>query len=101
MLDTIILLTCEFLPQVLADVLLSRNPQLTFQFVSSLFELEAIGPEILDHARLIGFTTDVIVPPAILNALGYGAYNFHPVPPHYPGWFPAPFAIYDGATFLG
>jgi hypothetical protein len=52
-------------------------------------------------ARLIAFTTDVIVPPDILDHLGYGAYNFHPGPPHFPGWAPALFAIHRRATEFG
>jgi methionyl-tRNA formyltransferase len=33
--------------------------------------------------------------------LGYGAYNFHPSPPDYPGLAPAQFAIYDRAAEFG
>ena len=53
------------------------------------------------RARLIAFATDVIVPRRILDRLGFGAYNFHPGPPSYPGWGPAHFAIYDGAATFG
>jgi len=35
------------------------------------------------------------------SALGFGAYNFHPGPPHYPGWVPSHFAIYDKASYFG
>ena len=35
------------------------------------------------------------------SALGFGAYNFHPGPPHYPGWVPAHFAIYNKASYFG
>jgi methionyl-tRNA formyltransferase len=37
----------------------------------------------------------------VLDQLGYGAYNFHPGPPQYPGWAPAHFALYDQATEFG
>ncbi len=53
------------------------------------------------RARLIAFVTPVVVPARILNALGFGAYNFHPGPPHYPGWVPAHFAAYERATTFG
>ena len=53
------------------------------------------------EARLLAFTTSVIVPESILAALGHGAYNFHPGPPQYPGWAPAHFALYDGARTFG
>jgi len=41
------------------------------------------------------------VPSHVLNALGYGAYNFHPGPPQYPGWAPAHFALYEQAAEFG
>jgi methionyl-tRNA formyltransferase len=50
---------------------------------------------------LVGFVTPVVVPKRILDALGFGAYNFHPGPPHYPGWMPAHFATYDRAAEFG
>jgi methionyl-tRNA formyltransferase len=56
---------------------------------------------LLGRARLIGFVTDVVVPVRILNALGFGAYNFHPGPPQYPGWVPAHFAIYEKTEYFG
>ena len=55
----------------------------------------------LRHARLVSFTSGVIVPGAVLRQLGHGAYNFHPGPPQYPGWAPAHFALYDEARTFG
>jgi methionyl-tRNA formyltransferase len=49
----------------------------------------------------IAFTTTTVVPPNILHAIGYGAHNFHPGPPSYPGWAPAHFAIYEQASHFG
>jgi methionyl-tRNA formyltransferase len=43
----------------------------------------------------------VIVPGSILSQLGYGAFNFHPGPPSYPGWAPSHFALYDRAEEFG
>lgn len=37
----------------------------------------------------------------MLNKLGYGAYNFHPGPPAFPGWAPAHFGLYARATQFG
>jgi methionyl-tRNA formyltransferase len=45
--------------------------------------------------------TGVIVPAKVLDQLGYGAYNFHPGPPTYPGWAPAHFALYERAAEFG
>jgi methionyl-tRNA formyltransferase len=41
------------------------------------------------------------VPGRVLHRLGFGAYNFHPGPPTYPGWAPSHFAVYDRATSFG
>jgi methionyl-tRNA formyltransferase len=101
MFDTIILLTGPVEEAVLASVLRKHNPALDIRSVKSQAELEALAPDVLARARLIAFVTPVIVPTRILDALGYGAYNFHPGPPHYPGWVPSHFAVYDGATDFG
>jgi methionyl-tRNA formyltransferase len=45
--------------------------------------------------------TGEIVPASILNRLGYGAINFHPGPPSYPGWAPAHFALYNRESEFG
>jgi methionyl-tRNA formyltransferase len=42
--------------------------------------------------------TPEIVSTDTLARLGYGAINFHPGPPDYPGWAPAHFALYERAT---
>jgi len=102
MLKTIILLTATTHQQrVLGHLLKTHNAALSFRLARTLEELVAIEPPVLGEARLVAFTTGVIVPRLFLEALGHGAYNFHPGPPHYPGWAPAHFALYDGATTFG
>jgi len=101
MLDSIILLSGPVEVSALAGALRAHNPQLEIHLAKSLVDLEAIGSNVLRRARLIGFVTPVVVPAQILNSLGYGAYNFHPGPPHYPGWVPAHFAVYDRAAIFG
>lgn len=101
MLDNIILLTGPVEEAALAGALRNHNPRLAIHSVKSLPELEAIDVNVLRDARLIAFVTPIIVPSRILEALGFGAYNFHPGPPHYPGWVPAHFAVYDRATTFG
>jgi methionyl-tRNA formyltransferase len=101
MFDTIILLTGPAEQEALAAALRNHNPQLTIRQAEMLAELEALDPVLLQRARLIGFLTPVTVPGRVLGALGYGAYNFHPGPPDYPGWGPSHFAIYDGAKSFG
>src|SRR3979411_1272886 len=101
MLDTIILLTGMVEQPILSALLLENNPLLTIISVYTSMELGQIDTEILQRARLIAFTTPVIVPGNILARLGYGAYNFHPGPPEYPGWAPAHFALCERAAAFG
>src|SRR5215475_4462948 len=99
---TIILLTGTASQQLaLTRLLNEHNPALSIRCVLTLEDLAAIEPEVLGEARLVAFTSGVIVPRSILAALGHGAYNFHPGPPNYPGWAPAHFALYDGARTFG
>jgi methionyl-tRNA formyltransferase len=102
MLEQIILLTAQTEQQfALTELLKAHNPELRFRYALNADDLLAIEPETLCNARLLAFTTGTIVPPAILDALGHGAYNFHPGPPDYPGWAPAHFALYEGARTFG
>jgi methionyl-tRNA formyltransferase len=101
MFDTIILLSSEAEQGALPNVLLGHNPRLSVIPADSFAELNALGPEVFRRARLIAFATPVIVPQTILTRLGYGAFNFHPGPPAYPGWAPAHFALYNRETEFG
>ncbi|WP_407169275.1 formyltransferase family protein [Bradyrhizobium sp. ORS 111] len=99
---TIILLTGVANQQfALRELLKAHNPALSFRCAVTADDLAAIEPEVLRDARLLAFTTGVIVPRTTLAALGHGAYNFHPGPPQYPGWAPAHFALYDQARMFG
>jgi methionyl-tRNA formyltransferase len=60
-----------------------------------------LNGDVLARARLIAFVTPEIVSGGTLARLGYGALNFHPGPPSYPGWAPAHFALYERATEFG
>jgi methionyl-tRNA formyltransferase len=99
--DTIILLTGPVEQSVLGALLRSHNPRLKVHPAQMAADIDALEPALLARARLVAFTTPVIVPPGVLDALGYGAYNFHPGPPEYPGWAPAHFAVYDRAPLFG
>ena len=101
MIDTIILLTEPAVEGALTSALRRYNPRLTICPANSAEQLAAIDPKLIRRARLLGFVTPVVVPAPMLNALGFGAYNFHPGPPDYPGWVPAHFAIYDKAGMYG
>jgi methionyl-tRNA formyltransferase len=101
MFDTIILLTGPAEHTALAAALRGHRPQLTVHCVTTPNDLAALELATLSRARLLAFATPVIVPPHVLRALGYGAYNFHPGPPRYPGWAPAHFALYEQAVEFG
>jgi methionyl-tRNA formyltransferase len=101
MFDTIILLTSRVERSIFASVLSAHNPGLTIRPVETLTDLDALEPDTLARARLIAYGTGVIVPANALDQLGYGAYNFHPGPPAYPGWAPAHFALYARASEFG
>ena len=101
MFNTIVLVTDLVEESALTAALKRHNQNLAVCPVNTFEELEAIDPRRLRRARLIGFGTPVVVPARILSRLGYGAYNFHPGPPHYPGWAPSHFAVYDRNTHFG
>lgn len=76
---TIILLTGVASQQfALTELLKAHNPALSFRCAVTADDLAAIEPEVLRDARLLAFTTSVIVPESMLAALGHGAYNFTP-----------------------
>jgi methionyl-tRNA formyltransferase len=101
MFDTIILLTSNLERSIFASVLSAHNPDLTILAVETLTDLNALDQDTLAHARLVAYATGVVVPAPVLDQLGYGAYNFHPGPPAFPGWAPAHFALYARATQFG
>lgn len=101
MFDTIILLTGVIESAALPAVLLGHNAGLDVLPVESAEELAALEPELLRRSRLVAFVTPIIVPKRVLDQVGYGAVNFHPGPPAYPGWAPAHFALYDQANEFG
>jgi methionyl-tRNA formyltransferase len=101
MFDRIILLTSPVEQTALSALLLGHNPQLTICPAATSEDLAALNPSALTCSRLIAFSSPVIVPRGVLGSLGYGAYNFHPGPPQYPGWAPAHFALYEHASEFG
>ncbi len=102
MLDTI-LFACDVpaFARFAEEEIRKHAPNLSFVNITDLASLGELSDEALSNARLIGFTTGLIVPRSILVKLGCGAYNFHPGPPEYPGWDPIRFAIYEDARQFG
>jgi methionyl-tRNA formyltransferase len=101
MFDTIILLAGEAEQVAMPPVLRGHNARLTVISVATSADLAALDSGLLQRARLIAFATPEIVSQSILARLGYGAFNFHPGPPRYPGWAPSHFALYERATEFG
>ena len=101
MFETIILLTGPVEQAVLTSALCGHNPGLTVHWAVSRDDLARFDRAVLARSRLVAFATPVIVPADMLDALGFGAYNFHPGPPAYPGWAPAHFALYEDAAEFG
>jgi methionyl-tRNA formyltransferase len=101
MFDTVVLLISAAVRPIFMSVLSTHNPDLTIIPVETLAELNALEPDTLARARLIAYVTGIIVPADVLDQLGYGAYNFHPGPPNYPGWAPAHFALYQRTAEFG
>jgi methionyl-tRNA formyltransferase len=101
MADDIILL-CEAEEAVaLVPVLNQAAPGANLAVVHTLEMLKEALSDPAPGKRLIAFCTPVIVPGALLRALQWPAYNFHPGPPAYPGIFPSVFAIHDRAARFG
>jgi len=101
MFDTIILVTGAVEQTALAAVLQGHNPRLIIRPITAPDQFVTLDTAVLARSRLVAFATPVIVPAHVLNGLGFGAYNFHPGPPHYPGWAPAHFALYEQASEFG
>jgi methionyl-tRNA formyltransferase len=101
MFDTVIMLAGPAEQVAMPPVLRAHNPRLTVISVATAADLAALNSDLLERARLIAFVTPEIVSKGILAGLGYGAFNFHPGPPGYPGWAPAHFALYERATAFG
>jgi methionyl-tRNA formyltransferase len=101
MFDTIILVTGEPERAALSAALSGHNPQLIIRPITAPDQFAALDAGELTRSRLIAFATPLIVPAQVLDGLGFGAYNFHPGPPRYPGWAPAHFALYERASEFG
>lgn len=84
-----------------ASALSRINPALRITWAPDLSETRAAIGRTAPGARLIGFSTSVIVPPDVLAAFPDDAYNFHPGPPEFPGNRPSAFACYARAPVFG
>ena len=77
------------------------NMRLAVARAGSVAQIGDALPKLSSAARLIAFSTAVVVPGRLLPSFGGGAFNFHPGPPEYPGNRPSAFACYRGAAWFG
>jgi len=101
MFERILLLCDEVERPFLTDTLRAFSASLEIRHVRDAPTLAGIDAAQLAQSRLVTFGAAQALPSAVLAGLGFGAYNFHPGPPAYPGWMPSAFAVYDGATEFG
>jgi hypothetical protein len=101
MLGHILLVSDDVERQFLMETLRAHAPQADVRGFRDMAALGDIDAAVLRDSRLVTFSIDQPLPQATLDALGHGAYNFHPGSPAYPGWMPAAFATYDGASEFG
>ncbi len=99
--DEIILLTGPAAGSIIAGFLGRIRPDLRVTVAPTLRALEARSDRFGPGVRLLAFTTGVIVPARILDALGGPAYNVHPGPPAHPGAFPDVHALMAGDARFG
>lgn len=101
MLSHLLLVSDDVERRFLTETLRPHAPELDIRALPNMGALDTLDTAILREARILTFGVDQPLPQAMLDALGHGAYNFHPGPPAYPGWMPAAFAAYDGVTEFG
>ncbi len=104
MIDSILLVTGETEAGHMSEALLEHNSALTIRHAATREALmAAFERDLCDGGvwRVITFSTNVVVPEAVIRAMPVAGYNFHPGPPAYPGSCCANFAVYDGAETFG
>jgi methionyl-tRNA formyltransferase len=101
MLQSLIIVSPKQFHLGIQNLFASSQPNMTINCVESLLELLLIDNETLCQSRLVSFLNEVILPKFILEKIQFGAINFHPGPPSYPGYAPYSFALYDGVEEYG
>ncbi|MEM6903718.1 MAG: methionyl-tRNA formyltransferase, partial [Pseudomonadota bacterium] len=101
MLQDIIILTGAREYRALSQHLAKLNGQVTIQHADTHDDLERLSEQAGHQARVIAFTTGVIIKRDLLNAFKKSAYNFHPGPPNYPGRYPEAWGVYRQARWFG
>lgn len=101
MLTDAILLTGDREFATLKPHLMRHNPKLALHHAVTEADLRQHLTITRYKARLIAFTTGVIVPEDILGRLQLTPYNFHPGPPNVPGRYPEAWGVYFEERWFG
>ena len=101
MLESIIVISPTHFHDYMTRTLQAARGDLKVYCVESLIELMLLDKDLPAKSRLISFLNNVIVPAFTLNKMKFGAINFHPGPPCYPGYAPYSFALYEDAQQHG
>jgi methionyl-tRNA formyltransferase len=95
MFEAILVICPKPFHQAITAILQQAHSALNIQCIETKVDLMLLSADLFQHARLISFLNDVIIPDFILKKISYGAYNFHPGSPSYPGHAPYSFALYE------
>jgi len=101
MLKNILILSSKDAGKNIINILKKKNKTLNFKIINSKDELDQFDAGFMAQTRLVSFLSAVIVSKNTIDSLGYGAINFHPGPPSYPGWAASNFAVYEGVKSFG
>jgi methionyl-tRNA formyltransferase len=101
MLESIIVISPKGFHDDIAQTLRAAQPNLRVYCVDSLVGLMLLDKDLPKGSRMISFLNHIIVPAFTLKKMKFGAINFHPGPPGYPGYAPYSFALYEGAQHHG
>jgi len=94
-------MTSHFHAKIITEILVAVNEKINVLHFIHPNQLADLPEDYLMSSRLISFGSRHYISPVILQQIGYGSYNLHPGPTHYPGWAPFYYAIYDQATRYG
>ena len=101
MLESIIVISPIHFHDHMTRTLQAARGDLRVYCVDSLIELMLLDKDLPETSRLISFLNHVIVPAFTLKKMKFGAINFHPGPPCYPGYAPYSVALYEDAQQHG
>jgi hypothetical protein len=101
MLEAIIVISPKHFHGYITRTLHAAHANLFVYCVDCLIDLMLLDKNLHAKSRLISFLNPIVIPAFTLQKMKFGAINFHPGPPSYPGYAPYSFALYEGAEQHG